>query len=319
MTLKYNPFTGKFDFLAGAITDVVANLTIWAGKFDKNYIVASEASPTTGNITFDFVEGAVGSKVVIFHNSASVPTFPSQSRFVIGLYIPNLVNRIELNYDVANAIVNVTISQPSPIDIPDIRKGYSFIAQTSPATGIGFGTGTTEIAGSVSLGIIERLTVGSGQSRTRSIVNSNILEANSCNWVIDQKFKTPIALSDSSERYVLFVGTSNTGTNPHSASFRCAIIYSDDINTGKFSLQLGNSDVFDTGVVVQADTEYHVIIQHRVIGGISVWINGDFIGNFSNANVPSTVARPMYQLLKTVGTGTITADFGSQNFGVYDY
>lgn len=83
-------------------------------KFDKvgGYIHGNSAA-ITGNITYDFTGEILGSTAFMLHNSATAPTFPSETRIIKGSYVVNTNNYIWFCITKVGTerIVQVTISQ----------------------------------------------------------------------------------------------------------------------------------------------------------------------------------------------------------------
>jgi hypothetical protein len=83
-------------------------------KFD-NYggYIHGNSGAITGNITYNFTGEILGSTAFMLHNSATAPTFPSETRIIKGSYVVNTNNYIWfcITKTVTGRIVQVTISQ----------------------------------------------------------------------------------------------------------------------------------------------------------------------------------------------------------------
>ena len=70
--------------------------------FASNNVIGTYATPvTSGGFTFSFTSQVLGTRIVLYYNSATPPTFPAECIFETGQYVPNVVNRIEFVLDVA--------------------------------------------------------------------------------------------------------------------------------------------------------------------------------------------------------------------------
>lgn len=76
-------------------------------KFDKGRTYGSEASPITGNITFDATGAKVGVVICIVHNHSVAPSFGAQFKKLVGSldYVLSVNNYIYLEYRTASKVI----------------------------------------------------------------------------------------------------------------------------------------------------------------------------------------------------------------------
>ena len=88
--IQYEPFGDATPILSATNTAI---------RFDRLREYGSALSPIAGNLTVDFTVNNVVRSQLIFHKSASAPTFPANS-IVDGIYFTdtNTINVIEAEY-----------------------------------------------------------------------------------------------------------------------------------------------------------------------------------------------------------------------------
>lgn len=83
-------------------------------KFDNlGGYVHGNSGAITGNITYNFTGEILGSTAFMLHNSATAPTFPSETKIIKGSYVINTDNYIWfcITKTTTDRIVQVTIGQ----------------------------------------------------------------------------------------------------------------------------------------------------------------------------------------------------------------
>ncbi len=194
---------------------------------------------------------------------------------------------------------NPTISaSPSPGGLSTVYIYDDFIANISSAVGA---VGNTHISSSTGSGggaitaqdiagypgVLSMDCTSSANSGGGIGTASGILAGNgtiTCQWVC----KIP-TLSDGTNRFKVRIGLSNTGQPNNNPTKGCWFEYTDNVNSGNWTIKTGGTSVTTTNTSTAADTNWH---NYKIIINAGNTSASFYIDNVEVANSPVTSTLP---------------------------
>jgi len=196
-----------------------------------------------------------------------------------------------------------TIFQYSDLD--SIVPFTSTVSGT--AAGITFNTAALTYTNRYGFATITQGSTSTGRAALGS-ANQDQIVLNAGEVRIKASILTPSALSDATNRYNLFFGMTGSFTSPGAATNRTLIRYRDNLNSGKWQLDVSNTlgvSTADTGITVAASTFYELeLVIGRASGAVTAYINGSRVASVSG-QTPNGTSEPLGIIVgtqKTVGT-----------------
>ncbi len=292
----------------------VASLASWAGLFNRNYIVGTESSPVTGNITVTDTGAIDGCQVTIYHNDSTAPTVSGGTLSPVfnQIYVPNKLNVIVIQY--IGGTFQITYYQKvdykfQGISIPLVRIFDSFMQnQANVMTAVASGTGagfnqTTNIFDQYNLGIkcIEKGTTTTGSCRYGLTTTS-----------LDFQYVTAHAqtslylsnLSDATDTYVAMWGFNDSTTTIGGDSV--LFYYTHSANSGRWSCYTSANSVqtVTNTAIAPSTTAYQRLAIEGNGSVIYFYIDGVLVATHTT-NIPNTSARStgfFSQIIASAGT-----------------